>query len=602
MLDGQGANVGDELAGHGGDASTRRAPAAKPTRPRRRPLPRLLRIGALLAVLAVVAYGLVWAYRYAIALLGVFAPLAAVALLALLAVFFVPWLLIHYRHQLGAAVLASIAFAKRLALRTGLPQRFAARFPRLAHFLAARFAPAPATGLTLTVGLFLIGALLWFQLELLVEVISGSPVVATDRRVLNLVATLRTPHLDSVMYALTYLGNVRTIVALTLVAVIVALLGRRRLDAVLVVFTVVGSGLFFEAVKLLVHRPRPPLEDARIVQGGFSFPSGHSTIAATFYGTLAFLLIRLLRSEPLRVLIGVVAGLLIAAIGLSRIYLGVHYPSDVLAGWAAGALWVVLLVLAERIWNMHPRIALPPWRRVAAALAGPLLTLAAVTVLVVTYVDIPPPLPPTPAPVTLVSPGDVPAVTQAQLPHYTETLFGHRQEPISIVLVGTRAQVEAAFTRAGWSEARRLTLEDFGQEVVAAVEHSSDPAGPVTPSFLAEEPNALAFSQEVNGTLAQRHHIRLWTTTLQTVQGQDVWLATASFDRGFELAPNSFLPTHQIDPNIDAERAYVVAALTATGLVAQTQTVQLVPPESGHNFAGDPFMTDGQAVVVWLTQ
>src|SRR5260370_42437032 len=107
------------------------------------------------------------------------------------------------------------------------------------------------------------------------------------------------------MYALTYLGNVRTIVALTLVAVIVALLAGRRLDAVLVVLTVVGSGLFFEAVKLLVHRPRPPLEDARIVQGGFSFPSGHSTIAATFYGTPAFLLIRLPPRAPLPVLIGV---------------------------------------------------------------------------------------------------------------------------------------------------------------------------------------------------------------------------------------------------------------------------------------------------------
>jgi hypothetical protein len=105
----------------------------------------------------------------------------------------------------------------------------------------------------------------------------------------------------------------------------------------------------------------------------------------------------------------------------------------------------------------------------------------------------------------------------------------------------------------------------------------------------------------VGASFAQRHHIRLWSTQVRTTDGRDVWLATASFDRGFELAPASFLPTHQIDPNIDAERAYVVASLEQAGVVSQTSSVQLVPPESGHNFAGDPFHTDGVAVILYLT-
>ena len=587
------------------DPTTRSGDEATQTsRPSRGGLLRRLGLLSLVILvgLAALAYVVFWAYRYMVGILGVFAPLVAVALLALLAAILLPWLLIHFRCQLSRAIRLTAAGLRRLSLATGLPQRFASRFPRLARFLVARFAPAPATGLGLTVGLFLAGGLIWFQLELLSEVISGSSVVGTDHRVLNLVATLRTSRLDQLMYAISYLGNARTIVALGLAAVIVALLAGHRVDAILLVLATAGSALFFELIKLLVGRMRPPLEDARIVQGGFSFPSGHSTVAATFYGTVAFLLIRGLRGEPLRVLIGVFAGLIILAVGVSRVYLGVHYPSDVLAGWAAGTLWVVLLVLAEHLWRMVPQTSPPAWQRVATWIGGPVLTLAALTALVLTYSDIPP-APPSSAPaLTIVAPADVPALVESSLPHYTETLFGHQQEPVSLVFVGTRSQLERAFAQAGWTEARQWTFENFAQEAGASIAGTSDASGPVTPSFLGDEPNALAFDQEVNQSIAQRHHIRLWTTSLRTMDGQDVWLATASFDRGFEIAPSSFLPTHQIDPNIDAERTYVVSALEATDLVSQTQTqtLQLVPRESGHNFAGDTFYTDGEAMVLWL--
>jgi hypothetical protein len=104
----------------------------------------------------------------------------------------------------------------------------------------------------------------------------------------------------------------------------------------------------------------------------------------------------------------------------------------------------------------------------------------------------------------------------------------------------------------------------------------------------------------VGATFAQRHHIRIWATTVQTTSGLPVWLATASFDRGFELAKTTLLPTHQIAPAIDAERTYIATSLEDGGEVAHAQDIQLVSPEHGHNFDGDPFFTDGRAVVLWL--
>jgi undecaprenyl-diphosphatase len=562
-------------------------------------------------------YAGVWASRFTVGELGPFAPLVGVLLAGLLAAVLGPVLLVHYREPLRAAIVRGATWLRVWLEATGLLQRFAARYPRLARFLAARFART-ATGLGLTLGLVAAGAALWVVLELTVEVVFGSRTVAIDHRLLNLVALLRTPALDQVMLVITFLGNAQTIVVLAAVAVIVALVAGRGRDAVLLLLALIASALFFNALKLLVARPRPPLEDARLVQGGFSFPSGHSTLAATFYGTLAYLLIRGLRHEGMKVLVGVGAGLLILAIGVSRIYLGVHYPSDVLAGWAAGALWLALVVAAEQVWPVfwHPgrlgrnarapvprtgaRTPLSPRRQALTVASALVLLVGASGYLASIYGTIPPP--PTSAPVApeVVGASAVPTTLLTQLPHYTEGLTGHRQEPVSLVFVGTRAQVEGAFQAAGWTEAQPYGFTSLAHAIGRTLTHQSDPAGPVTPSFLAEQPNALAFSQPVGATFAQRHHIRLWSTRVQTSEGQPVWLATASFDRGFELAKTTFLPTHQIAPSIDTERAYVVASLQSTGMITNALTVQLVPPESGHNFDGDLFVTDGKAVILWL--
>jgi len=186
------------------------------------------------------------------------------------------------------------------------------------------------------------------------------------------------------------------------------------------------------------------------------------------------------------------------------------------------------------------------------------------------------------------------------LPHYTEGLTGHAQEPISLVFVGTQAQLKAAFHAAGWIEAQPYGFASLAGAIQASLTQQADPARPVTPSFLTDEANAIAFSLPVGATFAERHHIRLWTTHVVTTAGQPLWLATASFDRGFELTPSTFLPTHQIAPDVDTERAFVVSSLESAGQVTSSLTVQLVPPESGHNFDGDLFSTDGKAVILML--
>jgi undecaprenyl-diphosphatase len=545
-----------------------------------------------------------WSYRFTLSWLGPFAPLAVALVGAIALATIGPALLVRYGAQSRAVFVHGATWLWARVEATGVLQRFAARYPRLSRFLAARIAWGSATGLSLTIGLVALLVVGQFFLDLLLDVVTDSQVAGTDRRILHLVDTLRTPELDQIMYALTYLGSVRAVLSLAAVVAIVALLAGRYTDAVILFLALAASELFVLATKTLVARPRPPLEDARIVQTGFSFPSGHAALAATFYGTAAYLLARAARRGTLKVLVGSSAALLVVGIGVSRIYLGAHFPTDVLAGWTLGVFWLAVIVVTEHVWatRVHFHLPRPPVRlpRAVIVAGAGVLTLVSVGYLAGAYTDIPPPSPAIGQTTTVIASAEVATTVETRLPHYTEGLTGRLQEPVSLVFIGTRAQLEESFRAAGWTEAQPFGFNAVLGGISAALGQRGDPAGPVTPSFLAEEPNTLAFNLPVGDTFARRHHIRVWSTSVQTSDGQPIWLATASFDQGFELAHNTWLPTHQIAPDIDTERALVVSSLQAAGDVAQSDTVQLVPAEFGYNFDGDPFFTNGQAALVTL--
>ena len=96
------------------------------------------------------------------------------------------------------------------------------------------------------------------------------------------------------------------------------------------------------------HRPRPQIVPHLVYASGESFPSGHSMLSATIYLTLGALLARSHERKRLKAYLLFVAGLLTVAIGVSRVYLGVHWPTDVLAGWTAGSIWALLCWLVAR--------------------------------------------------------------------------------------------------------------------------------------------------------------------------------------------------------------------------------------------------------------
>jgi undecaprenyl-diphosphatase len=207
--------------------------------------------------------------------------------------------------------------------------------------------------IVLAVALFIVGAAWGFAL-LEGEVAEGET-QSFDLRVLeamrhenDLKHAIGPAWLPEAMADITALGGTTVITLMTL-AVIGFLLMRRIYHAMwLVVVASVGAGILTTVMKYFVARERPPEALRLDVVTSASFPSGHSLTSAVFYLTLAALLTRLVDRTRLKAYILTTAILAVGLIGLSRMYLGVHYPTDVLGGWTLGLAWALLCWLVAR--------------------------------------------------------------------------------------------------------------------------------------------------------------------------------------------------------------------------------------------------------------
>jgi undecaprenyl-diphosphatase len=167
-----------------------------------------------------------------------------------------------------------------------------------------------------------------------------------DAAAMHVVAAHRTATLTGAALNVTALGSP---LVLTLFTALLALTLRRlrhpRSAAVLVV-AALGAALLTVGLKGAFERDRPAIVPRLVDATGFSFPSGHSLASAAIFGTAAVLVAVLARRRADRLLIAAVGTALLLAIGASRVYLGVHYPSDVLGGYSAGLAWAFVLLAA----------------------------------------------------------------------------------------------------------------------------------------------------------------------------------------------------------------------------------------------------------------
>ncbi|WP_052714135.1 phosphatase PAP2 family protein [Paenibacillus dauci] len=165
---------------------------------------------------------------------------------------------------------------------------------------------------------------------------------------------VRTYHeepLRSTMLFFTYLGGFYSTVCVSLGFALLLTVWREYREALMLLVTSLGAWLLNTILKAHFMRPRPELEFWTHASG-YSFPSGHATIAAAMYGMLFFIWARYRRQKNQSMVPAILCGIiLIALIGITRVYLGVHYPTDIIAGFASGFLWLITCAYALSVWQ-----------------------------------------------------------------------------------------------------------------------------------------------------------------------------------------------------------------------------------------------------------
>jgi undecaprenyl-diphosphatase len=145
---------------------------------------------------------------------------------------------------------------------------------------------------------------------------------------------------------ITSLGSPTVVTVVTSLALAYFLLSHRLPEAVLVLFSVVGAALINTSVKEIVGRLRPDVVSHLVEVHTLSFPSGHSTLSAATYLTLGAIIANRQELQRVRIFVLMVGAAVPLLVGCSRVYLGVHWPTDVLAGWSLGLAWAALCVAA----------------------------------------------------------------------------------------------------------------------------------------------------------------------------------------------------------------------------------------------------------------
>lgn len=209
--------------------------------------------------------------------------------------------------------------------------------------------PARVARLVSILGLELLGGLIALTAGAWVFGLTAEALAEGDTKVDTRLANWLHEHASSgwteFFEAVTFLGNVPTLAVVTLAASVV-LWRKRRIDELqLLLLAAIGAEILTVGLKLGFERQRPFFSDPLATESTYSFPSGHSSVSLAVYGTIGFIAARHGQTRGRQIAALVVAAALVLLIGFSRLYLGVHFLSDVIAGFSIGIAWVALCVV-----------------------------------------------------------------------------------------------------------------------------------------------------------------------------------------------------------------------------------------------------------------
>jgi len=491
--------------------------------------------------------------------------------------------------------LASVA--KRIA---DIPRvRSAAeRHPRFLHLLKSRLNTQRFSGLPLTLlGMVFLYILLVF-LGVVEDIVNQESIVAADTRFAGLLFGYRSAELVKAFLWITLLGRANIVLCLALVATVLLWLWNRRTCILPLWISLGGSYLLTFLGKVIVHRQRPP-EVGYYTEAFYSFPSGHATIAAAFYGFVAYCLARRPGTWRARLNLSFAALMLIVAVGFSRLYLGVHFLSDVLGGYLLGLLWLIIAVclselLAERETGQPgPRLPAPALRGATALLL--LLAAAWYVHAGLRYHPVRHAAKAEAAPVVVEH--VIRGFDDLRLPRYTESITATAGKPVNVIMVAeSDASFSAAMQKAGWQSPDPVGFDSMTEFASDLLRGRNYPAAPIALLFWNGRANELGFVASSPDDLpGMRREARFWNTRLATPDNGKIYAGLVSRTTGYR-----WWAVPKTSPHMDTERERLLTTLETVGLVKSSSLETFVRPVSRGASGETAYVTDGRIRIIRL--
>jgi len=504
------------------------------------------------------------------------------------------WIVIKKGEQLLQIIHNTLHALKIMIIKNKKVILWAKRHPGLISFISSRADNSVFTGRPLSIFILAFLYVTALFAGIVEDFITSDAITAADIRIAYLFYLFRNDTLTTVFTWITLLGKLEIITVVILTSIIVLFIWHKKYFIYPFLVAALGSLSFTWLGKLAFQRARP--EFAVYLENTFSFPSGHSSIAVAIYGFLGYLFIRSTHDWPHKVNIFFATAVLALLIGFSRVYLGVHYISDVWSGYLVGAMWLIIgISLSE--WLRHissarsVRLATRKKRGITFVLICSALLFYGTFA-----VDYHPPFLPAPVKNAVVVTENTDLFKTEQL-KYTEDLIGRRQEPISFIFrtSGNKSLV-SALQETGWTLIDHADIPVFVKSIKSLLANKVYPSAPIYPSFWDARIQDFAFRKVTNSNwLKNAHHLKIWRTNYKSQDGKDLYVGMVSADNGFKWG---VIPV--ITPDLNAEREQLYLDLLQASKISASLKIQIRKSEIGYNFTGDPFFSDGYIYVLSL--
>lgn len=486
-------------------------------------------------------------------------------------------------------------FLKKKLLSNSHIRTFVEKHTNIIQFLINRvkndnFLGLPFTILAIII-LYLTNAYIW----LTDTVLDWEIITQVDIRLSNFFYYINDFKINKIFLFISYLWNNIIVLLVTFITSVILFLRWKKYEILWLFASVSISTIIAVLSKAIIARPRPKL--AIYLENWYSFPSFHAVISVALYWFIIRLFLAQIKKWQTK--INIIFGWIIIAffIWLSRLYLNVHYLSDVISGWFLWFLWLTFWITI--IWYLKHRtkqkkeIYFKKYNKIIISCITLFWMIFSVFYYKTYYNDI-----------IFLKNSEINYTQINNLkdfldtkPHlkYTETITWRETEPINFVfIVQNENELLKSFKKSWWEEADKLWRNSLMKTWKAIIKNTQYDTAPITPLYWNRKIQTLWFqklTKEAN--IRYRHHIRIWKSDYKIWENY-IYFGCWVYDNWLKRG----IITHKIDPDLDKERDYTFNDLVSTRFINKFELITLENTFKWTNFSWDEFFTDGKAYVL----